>query len=93
MNQKIEKITVERVFNIGNYQTIRFGLEVSVEGCETQQDITRAYHTGLNAVETAFNDIMTERKRQEEQRVNREYARYAQERVNEAKREMRTFTE
>ena len=67
MNQKIEKITVERVFNIGNYQTIRFGLEVSVEGCETRQDITQAYHTGLNAVETAFNDIMTERQQQIQQ--------------------------
>lgn len=65
---KIEKITVERVFNIGNYQTIRFGMEVSTEGLKNQEAVTDAYNRCLLAVETAFNDIMSERRQQNQQK-------------------------
>lgn len=66
MSCKIEKISVERVFNLGNYQTIRFGMEVSVED-RTTKDIKMCYDAALTAIEKSFNDIMLERKQQQNQ--------------------------
>lgn len=69
---KIEKITVERVFNIGNYQTIRFGLEVTPnpEEVSTQEGVAQAYNRALYAVENSFNKIMSERQQQQNQHQN-----------------------
>lgn len=66
---KIEKITVERVFNIGNYQTIRFGLEVTPnqEEVSTQEGVAQAYNRVLYAVENSFDKIMAERQQQQNQ--------------------------
>lgn len=58
---KIEKITVERVFNIGDYQTIRFGMEVSTEELTTQEAVTNQYRAALDNIETAFNQIAEQR--------------------------------
>ena len=67
MIKSVDKITVERVFNIGNYQTIRFGMEVSVEDLNSQEAVTDAYERCLTATETAFNDIMIQRQKQQNQ--------------------------
>lgn len=68
--EKIEKITVERVFNIGNYQTVRFGMEVSTACLNNQECVTDVYNRCLCSVETAFNDIMIERQQQQQQQKN-----------------------
>lgn len=64
---KIEKITIERVFNVGNYQTIRFGMEVTPNPDEvaTPEGVTETYNRALCAVENSFNEIMTERHNQQ----------------------------
>ena len=66
---KIEKISVERVFNIGNYQTIRFGLEVTPnpEEVATPEGVAKTYNRALCAVENSFNAIMQERQQQQNQ--------------------------
>lgn len=67
---KIERVTVERVFNIGNYQTVRFGMEVAVEIGNKQEEVTRVFKTSLEAVEVAFNQIAAKR---EEERKRAEF--------------------
>ena len=68
---KVEKISVERVFNIGNYQTIRFGLEVTPnpEEVATPEGVAQTYNRALCAVENSFNQIMTERQQQQQQNL------------------------
>lgn len=85
--EKIEKITIERVFNIGNYQTIRFGMEVStaIDG-NNQQAVTAVFDRALTATETAFNDIMRERQNQQNQQISDQYDRYCREKVAEARK-------
>lgn len=70
---KIEKITVERVFNVGNYQTIRFGLEVTPnpEEVSTPEGVKETYNRALYAVENSFNMIMKEKEKQNQQTLNR----------------------
>lgn len=68
---KIEKITVERVFNIGNYQTIRFGMEVSTEELTTQEAVTNQYHAALDNIEIAFNQIAEQREAERERLVEK----------------------
>lgn len=65
---KVEKITAERVFNIGNYQTIRFGLEVTPDPVEvaTPEGLKESYNRALCAIEGSFNAIMSERKQQQQ---------------------------
>lgn len=69
---RIEKITVERVFNIGNYQTIRFGLEVTPnpEEVSTPEGVEQAYNRALYAVENSFNKIMAEKNQNQNQNQN-----------------------
>ena len=68
---KVEKITVERVFNIGNFQTIRFGLEVTPnpEEVATPEGVAQTYNRALCAVENSFNAIMQERQQQQQQNL------------------------
>lgn len=69
MIKSVDKITVERVFNVGNYQTIRFGMEVTPTPLNNvnQIDVTDIYNRCLCAVETAFNSIMKGRQQQQNQ--------------------------
>lgn len=65
---RVTKITVERVFNIGNYQTVRFGMEVSADvDSGDAQAIRELYDSALTVTELSFNDIMTERQRNQQQ--------------------------
>lgn len=65
---RVTKITVERVFNIGNYQTVRFGMEVSADVDSVDaQAIRELYDSALTVTELSFNDIMTERQRNQQQ--------------------------
>lgn len=61
MKSKIEKINVERVFNIGNYQSIRFAVEVSTECCDSHSDLRRLFDNTLTELEKCYDDIMKER--------------------------------
>lgn len=85
----VTKITVERVFNIGNYQTIRFGMEFStaIDG-NNQQAVTDVFDRALTATEQSFNQIMEERRQ-----VARQFERYANDKVTDAKRDQRLYTE
>ena len=64
---KVTKITVERVFNIGNYQTVRFGMEVSADvDSGDAHAIRELYDRALTVTEQSFNDIMLERQRNQQ---------------------------
>lgn len=67
MEFEIKKISVERVFNIGNYQTIRFGMEVATEGIGTNEEVTTMFKKCLAGVENSFNEIMAERSQPQQQ--------------------------
>lgn len=85
----ITKVTVERVFNIGNYQSIRFGMEVSVNlEMSNARDIKSVYDRALTATEQSFNQIMSERRQVAEQ-----FDKYCNEKAGDAKRDQRFYTE
>lgn len=54
---KITKITIERVFNIGNYQSVRLSMEVQTDDVKTQKDVERVYNTANNSILQAFETL------------------------------------
>lgn len=54
---KITKISIERVFNLGSYQSVRLSMEVQTDEVKTQRDVERVYNTANNSILQAFETL------------------------------------
>lgn len=67
MEFEVTRMTCERVFNIGNYQSIRLSIEADVASVKNHQEVKEMYGKLLNELETSYNELMMERQQQAHQ--------------------------